>query len=353
MKKCLFAFVFLFLFVSCYGNCFGSEEISAKAAIVYEPTSETVLSEKLPDERLPIASTTKIMTAKVILDNCALDESVLIKKEHTATEGSSMYLKAGEKYTVEELLYGLMLASGNDAAAALADHCAGSMDAFAELMNKESEKLGLSNTHFVNSHGLDDEEHYSSARDLAILTASAMENELFCQIFSTESYSVKGVVYRNHNKLLGKCEGCIGGKTGYTEKAGRILVSCAERDNMRLICVTISDPRDWDDHEKLYDKCFEEYEFYSLGDVCGEVNLISETREFAAASPAKDGLCIERGDKITLKIHLPPFAFPPVAEGEKAGAVEVIGEKGSYGYIDIIFTESVDLHKSQRHIRSN
>ena len=353
MKKSLFTFILVFLFVSCYGQCCAGEEISAKAAIVYEPISETILYEKLPDERLPVASTTKIMTAKVILDNCALDELVTVKKEHTATEGSSMYLKAGEKYTVEELLYGLMLASGNDAASALADHCAGSMDAFAELMNEEAEKLGLNNTHFVNSHGLDAEEHYSTARDLAILTAAAMEDENFCKIFSTETYEVKGTVYRNHSKLLGSCSGCIGGKTGYTEKAGRILVSCVERDNMRLICVTISDPRDWDDHRDLYDKCFEEYEFYSIPKLCSEGELISDNKSTVALNFAQAGLCIERGDEISLKVHMPRFVFPPVRFGENAGYIEVLGKERSYGCVDILFDETVDLNKDKGFKRSN
>ena len=353
MKRCIFFIAFVLFSLACGGNCCGSEDISAKAAIVYEPCSDTALYEKLPDERLPVASTTKIMTAKVILDNCALDEVVCVNKEHTAIEGSSMYLKAGEKYTVEELLYGLMLASGNDAAAALADHCGGSMEAFAEMMNEEAQKLGLSNTHFENSHGLDADGHYSSARDLALLTAAAMENEDFCKIFSTRYYTVQGTEYKNHNKLLSSCEGCIGGKTGYTEKAGRILVSCVERDDMRLICVTISDPKDWEDHAALYDKCFEEYELYCVPDVCSSLDLISNTKDTVSLALAKSAICIERGDELSLKVHLPRFVFPPLEAGEKAGFIELIGKERSYACVDILFNETIDLHKSKGLKRSN
>ena len=261
MKKKLFAALTAALILACTEPAvYGAEAISAKAAIVYEPVTGTVLYEKCADEPMLIASTTKIMTAMVVLENCDLQEKVDITSAHAAVEGSSMYLRPGGNYTVEDLLYGLMLASGNDAAAALADHTAGSMEAFAEKMNERAGELGLQNTHFANSHGLDAQGHYGPARDLAILTSAAMENETFREIFATASYEVGGVSYYNHNKLLSSCPGCIGGKTGYTEKAGRSLVSCVEREGMELICVTISDPRDWEDHAFLYDKCFGEYE---------------------------------------------------------------------------------------------
>ncbi|MGN1002271.1 MAG: D-alanyl-D-alanine carboxypeptidase family protein [Oscillospiraceae bacterium] len=309
-------------------------EVSAASAIVYEPVTGTVLYEKAPDEQMLIASTTKIMTALVVLENCALDETVEVKPEHAAVEGSSMYLKPGEEYTVEELLYGLMLASGNDAAAALADHTAGSMEAFAALMNEKCDELGLENTHFVNSHGLDAEGHYSSARDLALITAAAMENEIFCRIFSTKTYSTHGLSYVNHNKLLSTCEGCTGGKTGYTDAAGRILVSTAEREGMTLICVTISDPRDWEDHKALYDACFGAYRFLDLRP-CGEMSVISGKRDSVGLVSETAGLLVEKAAETELRYYLPSFVFAPVRRGEEAGRVEL--------YVDGVLEQSCAL----------
>ena len=198
-------------------------EISAASAIVVEPVTGTVLYEKDPDTPRLVASTTKIMTALVVLEHCDLDEILIPTAAHAAVEGSSMYLEPGAAYTVEEVLYGLLLASGNDAAAALADHCAGSMEAFAALMNEKAAALGLQNTHFENAHGLDAPEHYSSARDLAIITAEALKNPVFAQMFGTERYILHGLIYENHNRLLKTCDGCIGGKTGYTRATVSIL----------------------------------------------------------------------------------------------------------------------------------
>jgi len=346
MKKYLFAFLLSGLVMACIEPSAHGQDISARAAIVYEPRSGAVLYEKAADEPLPVASTTKIMTAKLILDNCALDESVTVTAAHASVEGSSMYLRPGESYTVEDLLYGLMLASGNDAAAALAEHCAGSMENFAELMNAEAETLGLENTHYVNSHGLDAEGQYSSARDLAVLTAAAMENESFCRIFSTVSYSVNELSYKNHNKLLTTCPGCIGGKTGYTEKAGRILVSCVERNGMRLICVTISDPRDWEDHKNLYDKCFAEYDYIPiLGDGIS-MDIISGKSPEAKLKARVPGICVSSNDAVSLRLHLPRFCFAPVMCGDKAGWAEIVGIKGRLCIVDILFSETIPVDKN-------
>lgn len=322
-------------------------DIAAGAAIVYEPFSGTVLFEKNADERMLIASTTKIMTALVVLENCAMDETVTVTAAHAAVEGSSMYLKPGADYTVEQLLYGLMLASGNDAAAALAEHTAGSMASFAELMNQKCAELGLENTHFVNSHGLDAEGHYSTARELAVITAAAMENESFCRIFATECYSANGQSYKNHNKLLSVCPGCIGGKTGYTEKAGRILVSCVEREGMRLICVTISDPRDWDDHMELYDECFAQYEFLPIFE-SGEnsLSVISGTEESVSVKGSAAGFVAEKGSDADVSVHLPRFVFAPVCVDDAAGWAE-LEQDGQTRRVDILYGGSVELDGEQ------
>ena len=322
-------------------------EIAAKAAIVMEPYTGTVLYEKDADAELLVASTTKIMTAMVVLENCGLSEQVTVLREHAEVEGSTMYLRAGETYTVEELLYGLMLASGNDAAAALADHCAGSMEAFAEKMNAKCAALGLEHTHVANAHGLDAPGHYSSARDLAKITAAAMENAKFCEIFSTVSYSTHGNTFVNHNKLLERCEGCIGGKTGYTSAAGRILVSVVERGGMRLICVTISDPDDWDDHEALYDACFAAWRFISpLSQDWQQLETISGTKEYVHLRCGERGFVVPASAKVRLRARLPRFVFAPVLAGDLAGTVEVWVEGDLDHTVEVWYGETVGADRT-------
>lgn len=341
MKKTVFTII-IFLCAFTFGGVrVYSEGISAKSAIIYEPSSKTVLYEKSADEQMLVASTTKIMTALVVIENCSFQEKVNVSAEHAAVEGSSMYLKAGGDYTVEDLLYGLMLASGNDAAAALADHTAGSMEAFAVLMNEKCRELNLVNTHFVNAHGLDAEGHYSSARDLAIITACAMENDAFCRLFSCRSYSIDGNTFYNHNKLLDTCPGCIGGKTGYTKKAGRVLVSCVEREGMRLICVTVSAPNDWEDHTRLYDECFSRYEFIPIGDWISHIPVISGEKEMAELSFSRPGIVAECGSRAKIAFHLPRFLFAPLEAGTKIGYVEMNNESDNSFRIEVYVGESV------------
>ena len=297
--------------------------------ILYEPRTGTVLASLNPDEPMLIASTTKIMTALVVLEHCMLHESVKVTEAQAETEGSSAYLRAGETYTVEMLLYGLMLASGNDAACALAEHTAGSIESFAALMNEKAAALGLANTHFTNPHGLDDEEHYSSARDLALLTAAAMENKTFGRIFSAKSYASNGVEYQNHNKLLDTCEGCLGGKTGYTRAAGRTLVSCAEREGMRLICVTLSDPDDWEDHRRYYDDAFAAFSFRALPEPAWQrLPVISGTSAAVEVRCDAQGVLLHKGAHTDFLVELPRFVFAPVAAGERVGSIAVY-ENGS------------------------
>ena len=231
-------------------------EVSATAAVLLDADTGQVLYEKNGDERMLIASTTKIMTALVALERAKLTDTITVTASHMV-EGSSMYLKPGEVVTVEELLYGLMLCSGNDAALALAD-CCGGLEVFVAAMNDKAAALGMTGTSFANPNGLDDENHYSTARDMAVLAAYAAENPTFRRICSTRTATVGGRTMTNHNKLLTQVEGCIGMKTGYTRAAGRTLVSCAERQGRRLVAVTLCDGNDWADHKALYEMGFAE-----------------------------------------------------------------------------------------------
>lgn len=229
---------------------------SAVSAIAIDGKTGSVLYEQNADSKMLIASTTKIMTALVAIREGELNDTVAVSRKAAYTEGSSMYLKEGEELTLETLLYGLMLCSGNDAAEAIAEHIAGSAEAFADMMNQTAKELGMHSTSFANPHGLDHEDHYSTARDMAVLAAAAMENPVFRRIVSTKKAVIAGRTMVNHNKLLASVDGCIGLKTGYTRAAGRTLVSCAERNGNRVIVVTLQDGNDWEDHKALFDHSF-------------------------------------------------------------------------------------------------
>lgn len=320
--------------------------VSAASAAVMHVETGTMVFEKNPDGHMLIASTTKIMTALVVLEHCALSEPVEILPEYTAVEGSSMYLRAGETYTVEELLYGLMLASGNDAATALACHTAGSIEAFAQLMNDKAAELGLENTSFRNPHGLDAEEHYSTARDLATLACYAMQNEQFRTIVSTNSITIGAQTYTNHNRLLRTYAGALGVKTGYTEAAGRILVSCAQRGNTQFVCVTISDPNDWADHTRLLDWAFDEYEYREIAgtETAYALPVVSGTDALCTAVPETPvSLFLKKDASVDVQVSLPHYVFAPVARGDVAGSLVATTADGETVEVPLVYQEDVPL----------
>jgi len=328
------------------GKAAAAPNTSAKAAILQLPDGK-VLFQKNADSRMLIASTTKIMTALVVVDNCEPGEIVKVTAESAGIDGSSMYLKAGEELTVEELLYGMLMVSGNDAAHALALHTAGSIEEFAELMNKKAAELGLENTSFKNPHGLDDEGHYSTAADLAKITAEALENELFCEIVSTKSKMVAGRSLTNHNRLLWSYSGTHGVKTGYTMAAGRALVSCAERDGLKLICVTLCDPDDWDDHMQLYDWAFSQYELTTITEKDKEyfrVPVISGISDSAGVRAMEDcRILLEADDSVDIKVRLKKFVYASVSENASAGAIEVSVNGELVKTVPLAYSETVEL----------
>ena len=301
---------------------FASEppELSAEAWVLTDADTGRVLAGKNADEPRLIASTTKIMTALIALEYCDPDAEVRIEPEWTGIEGSTMYLEPDQELTIRQLLYGLLLASGNDAAEALACLTAGDIESFAALMNERAEKLGCENTHFENPSGLDGQSHYASARDLSLIAREAMANEEFRRIVSTSSAAVGDRVYTNHNRLLRECEGVIGVKTGYTEAAGRTLVSCCEREGVTLICVTLDDPDDWADHSAVYDWAFAEYETEDLlADRSWTIPVVGGAAESVVVTGAELSVAHLPGEKLRLEAELPSFAFAPVAAGGRAG----------------------------------
>jgi serine-type D-Ala-D-Ala carboxypeptidase (penicillin-binding protein 5/6) len=245
--------------------------VSAQTSILMEQESGRVLFEKNMHKKMRIASITKIMTAILAAESGMLDETVTVSKRAAYTEGSSIYLKPGEKIKLKHLVYGLMLRSGNDAAVSIAEHVGGSLEGFVFLMNQKAEEIGMENTYFSNPHGLDDhEKHYSTAYDMAVLTRYAMLNETYRKISSTTHYRSPrdwkaDDVWKNKNKLLTTLyEYCTGGKTGYTKRARRTLVTTASKGKMDLIVVTLNDGNDWNDHKNLYEWGFNNFEMTTI-----------------------------------------------------------------------------------------
>ena len=308
-------------------------------------TGRTLFDRK-SDERSLIASTTKIMTALVVCEQCNVLDRMRIPREAVGIEGSSMYLREGEVLTIQELLYGLMLSSGNDAAVALAIYCGGTVEGFVELMNDKAHVLGLENTHFENPNGLDSPGHYSTARDLARLAAYAMENPLFRQTVSTKTVKAGDRYLRNHNKLLWLYDGAEGVKTGYTRAAGRTLVSAAARQDRRLICVTFNAPDDWNDHMHLLNRGFEGYtlqRIVSRGEVVGSLEVAGgeECRvEILAGEDLNYSLSPE--EIPVLVIPGPGFVYSPVVRGAPAGFAYLVIDGNALGKIPVVYGATVE-----------
>lgn len=310
--------------------------ISAASAILIDADTGRILYEKNAYEKRGMASTTKIMTAIIALENSNPDQIAEVSYNAASTEGSSMYLNSGEKIRMESLVYGLMLNSGNDAATAIAENLSVSTEEFAKLMNAKAAKIGMKDTSFSNPHGLDNENHYSTAYDMAKLAQYAMKNETFRQIVSTKRKSVElnGVensrYLTNHNKLLSLYQYCIGIKTGFTKSCGRCLVSAAQKDGTALIAVTLNAPDDWNDHITMYKEAFTNYRKYDIikknSYICSV--KITGTYDDTLKLYAKEGISLSLKDdeysKIKLAYDYPADAEAPVYKGQVIGKLSVL-----------------------------
>lgn len=323
-------------------------DISAASAVLIEAESGRILFEKNAYEERPMASTTKIMSTLIALEQENLDEYFTVDSEAIKVEGSSMGLKENDKVTLRALCYGMMLPSGNDAANAAAVRIAGSVENFVAMMNEKADKMGLDNTNFVTPSGLDDytDEHYSTAYDMARLTAEAMKNEAFREICNQTNAKVTfgdppfDRWLTNNNKLLKMCEGVIGVKTGFTDKARRCLVSACERNGVTLICVTLNAPDDWNDHAKLFDYGFSQIKSYALPCEFGglNVNVVGGESDRVLADMAQTptaALFSDELSRVRTEVILYSFYYAPVLSGEKLGCVNF--------YVDGRLVESVDL----------
>ena len=325
---------------------FPCKAVSAQSAILIDAQTGRVLFEKVPDQQCLIASTTKIMTALIICEQCNVLDRMRIPKEAVGIEGSSVYLQEGEILTVQDLLYGLMLHSGNDAAVALAIYCGGTVEGFVQLMNDKAHRLKLTNTKFANPNGLDSPGHYSTASDMARLAAYAMENPIFAQTVSTKTITVGQRSLRNHNKLLWSVEGAEGVKTGYTKAAGRILVSSAARQGRRLIAVTMNAPDDWTDHKTLLENGFSNYSVCTLvraGDCLGHVQIAGGQEGYVHLLASEDfSYALTKDEQPQIRLSGPGFVYAPVVCGQRAGeALVCIGDK-SVGKIPLVFGQTVE-----------
>lgn len=275
----LFVLIFLFaatagglslLFSDSNSTFAESYNTSAKAMCVMEASSQRVLATKNSSAQLPMASTTKIMTAITAIESDVdLDKVFEISPKAVGVSGTSLYLRAGEKFTLRDLLYGLMLISGNDASVAIGEYVGGSVEKFVEMMNKKAQEIGATNSHFDNTHGLDSKNHYTTAYDLALITSYAMQNPTFKEIVSTKNIKItnsdgKNRYLKNKNKLLSSLEGCNGVKTGFTDDAGRCLVTSCERDGMDVVCVVLNCGQMFEESATLIDKAFKEYHLVDI-----------------------------------------------------------------------------------------
>ena len=322
-------------------------ENSAASAVLMDAASGRVLYEKNAHEPRLIASITKLMTALVAVETTPdLSEVVTVQAEWLAgAEGSSIYLAAGDQLTLETLLYGMLLESGNDAAQVVACYCGGDLETFVGWMNDWAEQLGMTQSRFANPSGLNDEGHYSTAFDMALCAAACMENETIARIVATKSITLEGRTFTNHNKLLSLREGCVGLKTGYTELAGRTLVSCVERDGRRLIAVTLSDRNDWEDHIALYEYGFAAYQQQELcraEETFRTLPVTGSLVRFVAVAPAATlTYPLAEGETIPTQVELPEVIEAPVDRGGIAGQLSFYLGERKIGTTYLVYQQTV------------
>lgn len=334
----------------------GSPDVSAETYVLYCADNGQILAAKDENKRMKPASTTKIMTTLLDLEAAASCDEIVTFTKEMAAEGSSMYLELGEKVRLSDLAVGMMMSSGNDAANAAALSLSDSFEDFSELMNGRAKQIGMDNTHFITPSGLDDDDHYSTAYDMALLMTYALENEDFAKLSAKKSAKVdfvepeKHITYSNHNRLLSLYEYCIGGKTGYTMAAGRCLVSAARKDGLMLVCVTMNDRNDWDDHIKLYNYGFDNYfsensndsefmaEIPCVGGTVDTVDVVGE-KDISVVLPAKDKSKLER------KVYIDSFLYAPIAKNQTVGKIDYIVDGNRVASVNVISADNVEIKK--------
>lgn len=336
---------------------FKAESLSCRAFSLIDADSGRIIMSSNADKRLPMASTTKIMTGYLAVESGKLDEEFVVPAEAIKIEGSSMGLKANEHITLRELTYGLMLESGNDAANVIACCVGGTIGDFVNLMNEKAEELGLHDTHFCNPSGLSHEDHYTTANDLAKLASVAMANPEFEKIVSTQKIRVSydgiknGRYLSNHNRLLSSYDGAIGVKTGFTKKSGRCLVSCAKRNGVKLIVTTLNCPDDWQDHTELLNEGFKllkssqilsTHENITANVVGGVCDKVSTTSEKLVDASLKDG----EFSKVEESVELDNFYYAPIKKDQVLGKMVYKVDGAVVATADIKASDDVEALKN-------
>ncbi len=356
MKKFLSIIITAFILISGSPGLVRAEaekpQISAGAYVLYCADSGRVLLSSNEHSKMGMASTTKIITSLLALEQAsAVDREVTFTREMTA-EGSSMYLKLGDVVRLSDLAAGMMTVSGNDAANAAAIAIGGTQEKFASLMNERAKQIGMKNTNFVTPSGLSHPEHYSTAYDMALLMAYAMENEDFADLTAKKNVTVDfvkpqthSVTYTNHNRLLSLYEHCTGGKTGYTQSTGRCLVTSAELEGLRLIAVTLNDRNDWQDHISLYEYGFENFTAFvpRVLDAYKVRVAGAEVQSVTAYTPFERVCALKRSDaeKVQTKVFLPGMVYAPVCKGDVLGRVVCTLEGKEILTLELIAKEDV------------
>lgn len=367
MKKLLSLILGVIIFVTTVPVASSAEisdvpNVSAESYVLYCADNGEIISSKNEHNKMKPASTTKLMTTLIALEEAAAsDKQVKFTKEMIA-EGSSMYLEVGNIVTLRDLAAGMMMASGNDAANAAAVTVAGSSEKFADRMNERASQIGMKDTHFVTPSGLDDDNHYSTAYDMALLMSYALENDDFAKLTSQKSATVnfinpadKKTTYANHNKLLSLYDYCIGGKTGYTMAAGRCLVSAAQKDGLTLVCVTLNDRNDWNDHISLYDYGFANYTCFESKDIDYIIDVpcaggTTDTTTVVGEKNMKIVLPASDKEKIVRKVYCDSFLYAPIKENQPVGVIEYTLDNEILASNNLIAMKEINSTKENKSI---
>ena len=365
MKKIALLILALLITFS-FSNTYADPGIgtSAKAAVVMDVKTGRVLFSKNPDSKLSMASTTKVMTTLVAVESGRLKETVKVSKKASYTEGSSIYLKEGELITVEELLFGIMLRSGNDASMAVAEHIGGSVEGFVEMMNTKAKEIGALNTHFSNPHGLDHPQHFTTAYDLALITSYALRNEKFAEVVKTKSKTISGppdVAWNrnmtNKNKMLWQFDGGDGVKTGFTKNAGRCLVSSATRDSWQLCSVVLNCGPMWEESAGILNYGFNHFSKQKVVDseeIYQQLKVIAGKQDIVEIKPTYDFFMPLSQNEISNLIFIPALKFnnkAPIYKGSKAGELKIYLGNEYISSVDLEYCQSIETKDPLYHFR--
>lgn len=356
MKKTIFAACIIGISALFAVPAYAGVDISAECAVVIDAATGRVICDRNAEQQHPMASTTKITTAITAIENSSLTDVITMDDESVWQEGSSTYLDAGDQLTMEEMLYGLLLNSGNDAAWAIAKKVGGDVGTFVGMMNDTAKKAGAENTQYQNPSGLDAEGHYTTALDLAKIARYAMNNDVFADIVRTRARRVTVLnrpadeqYFVNHNKLLQLYEGCSGIKTGYTQATGRCLVSSATRNGMTFIAVTLNAPDDWNDHMKLLDFAFANNtakNIVSEGQVLKTETIDGADYDFVAEEGFSIAETIGQTMDTVTEVHMFRNLAGPVKAGDKVGYAAVFYAGEQVGKVNIVAKQDINTEKT-------